>query len=346
LSLPQSKYATPESVTNFYRALDQKLAALPGVEYVGSNYQLPLSTVSLAWEDVRIEGYVPKAAGGDIVITSSGYVSPDYFQAMGIPLAGGRAFNAQDNMQSPPVVIVDEALATKFWPDGAIGKRLRQGPDGPWRTVVGVVRDKREYQADAAPQITAYFPVEQYAIASRFVVVRTHTALADVSHLTTTALAAVHDLDPDLPAHDVSTMEQRLTDSLARRRLSMLLLATFAIAALILSAVGVYGTIAYWVSQRRREIGIRMALGATRATILGLIAQEFGRTVGVGLVAGLLVAFALTRVMSSLLFGVNATDATTFSLVPLLMALIAAAAVYVPVRRAMRGAVIEALRAE
>jgi len=126
----------------------------------------------------------------------------------------------------------------------------------------------------------------------------------------------------------------------------MLLLATFAIAALILSAVGVYGTIAYWVSQRRREIGIRMALGATRATILGLIAQEFGRTVGVGLVAGLLVAFALTRVMSSLLFGVNATDATTFSLVPLLMALIAAAAVYVPVRRAMRGAVIEALRAE
>jgi putative ABC transport system permease protein len=346
LSLPQSKYATPESVTNFYRALDQKLAALPGVEYVGSNYQLPLSTVSLAWEDVRIEGYVPKAAGGDIVITSSGYVSPDYFQAMGIPLAGGRAFNAQDNMQSPPVVIVDEALATKFWPDGAIGKRLRQGPDGPWRTVVGVVRDKREYQADAAPQITAYFPVEQYAIASRFVVVRTHTALADVSHLTTTALAAVHDLDPDLPAHDVSTMEQRLTDSLARRRLSMLLLATFAIAALILSAVGVYGTIAYWVSQRRREIGIRMALGATRTTILGLIAQEFGRTVGVGLVAGLLVAFALTRVMSSLLFGVNATDATTFSLVPLLMALIAAAAVYVPVRRAMRGAVIEALRAE
>jgi putative ABC transport system permease protein len=126
----------------------------------------------------------------------------------------------------------------------------------------------------------------------------------------------------------------------------MLLLATFAIAALILSAVGVYGTIAYWVSQRRREIGIRMALGATRTTILGLIAQEFGRTVGVGLVAGLLVAFALTRLMSSLLFGVNATDATTFSVVPLLMALIAAAAVYVPVRRAMRGAVIEALRAE
>ncbi len=120
-------------------------------------------------------------------------------------------------------------------------------------------------------------------------------------------------------------MEQRLTDSLARRRLSMLLLATFAIAALTLAAVGVYGTIAYWVSQRRREIGIRMALGATRTTILGLIAQEFGRTVGVGLVAGLLVAFALTRVMSSLLFGVNATDATTFSLVPLLMALIAAA---------------------
>ena len=156
----------------------------------------------------------------------------------------------------------------------------------------------------------------------------------------------MHDLDPDLPAHDVSTMEQRLTDSLARRRLSMLLLATFAIAALILAAVGVYGTIAYWVSQRRREIGIRMALGATRTTILGLIAQEFGRTVGVGLVAGLLVAFALTRLMSSLFFGVNATDATTFSVVPLFHGADRRRGRLRPVRRAMRGAVVEALRAE
>jgi putative ABC transport system permease protein len=346
LSLPASRYGTPESVTNFYRALDQKLTALPGVEFVGSNYQLPLSSVSLAWEDVRIEGYVPKVTGGDIVITSSGYVSPDYFRAMGMPLVQGRFFNAQDNQQSPPVVIVDEALAARFWPDGAIGKRLRQRADGPWRTVVGVVRDKREYQADVAPPITAYFPVEQYTIASRFVVVRTHAALNDVSRITGAVLGQVHALDQELPAYDVSTMDHRLTDSFARRRLSMLLLATFAVAALILAALGVYGTIAYWVGQRRREIGIRMALGADRASILRLIAHEFGLTVGVGVVGGLAGALVLTRLMSGLLYGVSATDTTTFVAIPILMAAIAAAAVYVPARSAIRAAPIDALRAE
>jgi predicted permease len=346
LSLPASRYKTPESVTNFYRALDQKLAALPGVELVGSNYQLPLSSVSLAWEDVRIEGYVPKVAGGDIVITSSGYVSPDYFRAMGMPLVQGRFFEPQDNLQSPPVVIVDEALAARFWPDGAIGKRLRQRADGPWRTVVGVVRDGREYQAEVAPPITAYFPVQQYTIGSRFVVVRTHTALRDVSRLTNAVLGEVHALDPELPAYDVSTMQQRLADSFARRRLSMLLLTTFAVAALFLAGVGVYGTIAYWVGQRRREIGIRMALGADRAMILGLIAHEFGVTVGVGVAAGLVGAFALTQLMSGLLFGVSATDAVTFSVIPVIMAAIAAAAVYVPARSAMRAAPNDALRAE
>ena len=333
-------------MTNFYRALDQKLTALPGVEFVGSNYQLPLSSVSLAWEDVRIEGYVPRGAGGDIIITSSGYVSPDYFRAMGMPLVQGRFFDAHDNQQSPPVVIVDEALAARFWPDGAIGKRLRQRADGPWRTVVGVVRDKREYQADVAPPITAYFPVEQYTIGSRFVVVRTHTALADVSRLTSAVMGEVHALDQELPAYDVSTMEQRLSDSFARRRLSMLLLATFAAAALILAAVGVYGTIAYWVGQRRREIGIRMALGAGRASILRLVAHEFGLTVGAGVVAGLAGAFALTRLMSGLLYGVSATDSVTFTVIPILMAVIAAAAVYIPTRSAIRAAPNDALRAE
>jgi len=346
LSLPAYRYGTPEAVSGFYRQLGDRLRALPGVAYVGTNYQLPLSSVALAWEPIRIEGYVPKAAGADIIIASSAYVSPDYFSAMGMPLSAGRFFSDQDRQQTPPVVIVDENLAARFWPhEDAIGKRLRQGADGPWRTVVGVVRDAKAYEADVSPPITTYFPVEQYTIGSRFVVVRTRAGLTDVSGLTNAVLREVHTLDAELPAYDLSTMEHRLHDSLARRRLSMLLFATFASAALILAAVGVYGTIAYWVGQRRREIGIRMALGGNRASILALIGREFALTVGIGIVIGVGGALALTRVMSALLFAVSPTDALTFGVAPLLVGVVAAAAVYVPARDAVTAAPTDALRA-
>jgi predicted permease len=346
LSLPAHRYGTPEAVSGFYRQLGDLLRALPGIAYVGTNYQLPLSSVALAWEPIRIEGYVPKAAGADIIIASSAYVSPDYFSAMGMPLVEGRFFTDQDRQQTPPVVIVDENLAARYWPhEDAIGKRVRQGSDGPWRTVVGIVRDAKAYEADVSPPITTYFPVEQYTIGSRFVVVRTRAGLTDVAGLTNAVLREVHTLDAELPAYDVSTMEHRLHDSLARRRLSMLLFATFAAAALMLAAVGVYGTIAYWVGQRRREIGIRMALGGTRANILALVGREFALTVGVGIVIGAGGAFALTRVMSALLFSVSPTDALTFGVAPLLVVVVAAAAVYIPARDAVMAAPTDALRA-
>jgi putative ABC transport system permease protein len=346
VSLPGFRYKTPESVSQFYQQLSERVKALPGVEYVGTNYQLPLSSVSLAWEPIGIEGYVPKAAGNDLIIASSAYVSPDYFRAMGIALQKGRFFTEQDNKQSPPVVVVDDKLAARFWPnESAIGKRLRQGADGPWRTVVGVVTDAKQYEPDAQPPITAFFPVEQYTIGSRFLVVRTAANAPDAANLTTAVARAIRALDPELPTYDVSTMEHRLHDSLARRRLSMVLLGTFALFALILAAIGIYGVIAYWVDQRTTEIGIRMSLGADGASILKLIGGEFLSMVGLGLGLGLGGALALTRVMSGLLFGVSATDLTTFGLIPVIFAAIAVAAIYVPARRATRVEPIVAVRA-
>ena len=346
VSPPVFRYKTPQMVSSFYQQLDERLRALPGVEYVGSNYQLPLSSVALAWEPISIEGYVPKAAGNDLIISSSAYISPDYFRAMGVPLLQGRYFTDQDNKEAPHVVIVDDKLAARFWPnENPLGKRLRQGTHGTWRTVVGVVADAREYEVDAEPPITVFFPVEQFNIASRFVVVRTAPG-TNAASLTNAVTAQIRALDPELPAYDLATMEHRLHDSLARRRLSMFLLGTFAAFALTLAAIGIYGVIAYWVDQRTREIGIRMALGADRGRILSLIAREFAVMIAIGLASGLAAAFALTRVMSGLLFGVSSTDLTTFGLIPLLLGAIAGAATYLPARRAMSVEPIVAVRAE
>jgi predicted permease len=346
VSLPGFRYRTPELVSQFYQQLHERITALPGVEYVGSNYQLPLSSVALAWEPIGIEGYVPKDAGNDLIIASSGYVSPDYFRAMGMPLLKGRFFTDQDKRDTPEVVIVDDKLAARFWPnEDPIGKRLKRGDDR-WRTVVGVVGDTREYEVNAEPPITAFFPVEQTGIGSRFIVVRTKANGADPATLTNSIVREIRALDPELPAYDVSTMDSRLHDSLARRRLSMVLLGAFAVFALILAAIGIYGVIAYWVDQRTREIGIRMALGADASRIFGLVGREFGLMIVSGLAVGLAAAFALTRVMNSLLFGVSATDVMTFAAIPVVLGVVALAATYGPARRATKVEPIVAVRAE
>jgi predicted permease len=344
LTLPGRQYNKPELVSGFYQQLDQRLRALPGVTHVGTNYQLPLSSVSFAWEPIGIEGYVPPAAGNDLIISSSAYVSADYFRAMGMGLQRGRFFNDQDTRESPPVVIIDDKLAQRFWPgQDPVGKRLRQGADGPWRTVVGVVADTREYEVNAEPPITAFFPVEQYGIGSRFVVVRTSV---QASTLTNAVLAEVRALDPQLPVYDVSTMETRLHDSLARRRLSMFLLATFAGCALVLAAIGIFGVIAFWVDQRTREIGIRVALGASSGNIVRLVARETLDMVVVGLVVGLASALLLTRLLEGMLYGVSATDVATFAILPPVLAVIALMAAYLPARRALRVSPVVAMRSD
>jgi predicted permease len=344
VTLPNYRYKTPELITGFYQQLDERIKALPGVQYVGANYQLPLSSVALAWEPISIEGFVPRAAGEELIIASSGYVSEDYFRAMSIPLLEGRFFNASDTREAPEAVIVDDKLAKRFWPnESALGKRMRRGDSGPWRTVVGVVADAREYEILAEPEITAFYPLTQVPVASRFLVVRT---TVEPASLIAGISREIRALDPELPTYDVSTMEQRLSDSLARRRFSAFLLATFAALALTLAAIGIYGVIAYWVDQRTREIGIRMALGAAQGSILKLVLRQSLAMVGIGLVVGIGGALALTRVMKSLVFGVSTTDAVTFVLLPVVLSAVALLASYVPARRALRVDPLVAVRHE
>ncbi|HEX4945648.1 MAG TPA: ABC transporter permease [Blastocatellia bacterium] len=343
LSLPTTRYTTPESVYNFYKQLDEKVKQLPGIEFVGMNYSLPFSSTSAAWGPITIEGYVPKAAS-ELIMSNERFISPDYLRAMGMPLVKGRPFNEHDIKGAQEVCLVNEALAARFWPnEDPIGKRIQRIDKGPWRTVVGIVRDARQVELEKEPPLSVYYPIDQFTIRTRFFVART----AADPHQTTLAITkVVQSLDSELPVYDVSTMEERLAHALAQRRLAMVLLSVFAVVALVLAAIGIYGVMSYWVSQRQHEIGIRMALGAAPSNIVQLVARQALLLISIGVSIGLIGAFALTRVMTSLLFGVSATDGLTFGLLALLLGGIALLASYLPARRATKVDPMIALRAE
>ena len=343
LSLPATRYAKPESITSFFQRATDRLRALPGVESVGITYSLPMSTVAFAWEPITIDGYVPKAAQ-ELIISNVRIVSPAYFNTMGIRLKQGRFFNEHDKAGEPETVIVDEALAQRFWPnEDPIGKRLQRGKATTWRKVVGVISSSKEYSAENEPPITVYFPFEQYVARSMYFVIRTTPDPAGMTAAITREIQAV---DPEMPVFDVGTMEQRLADSLARRRFSMLLLSVFAVIAVVLAAVGIYGVMAYAVSQRTHEIGIRMALGASPRDVLSLVLRQGLRLTLTGAATGLLAAFGLTRLLEKLLFGISATDPLTFAAITLALILVALLACYVPARRATKVDPMIALRCE
>jgi putative ABC transport system permease protein len=271
-------------------------------------------------------------------------VSPDYFRAMGVGLVEGRLFNEHDRKGEPETVIVNEALAERFWPnENPIGKRIGRGKGGPWRMVVGVIRDAKQFSTEKEPPISVYYPFEQILARSMYLVVRTTT---DPAQMATTITKEIQAYDPEMPVFDLSTMDERLYDSLSRRRFSMLLLGVFAVMASILAAIGIYGVIAYSVNQRTHEIGIRLALGAEPAQILRLVVRQALILVSIGIAIGLAGAFALTRIMASLLYGVSATDGFTFIITALLLGAVALIASYVPSRRAAKVDPCVALRCE
>ncbi len=341
--LPQAKYPQAADWKNFYGRMLQRLHDLPGVEAAGLTSVLPVSD-NFDLRTIEVEGQ-PRGPGENPDVDNY-FVTPEYLRAMSIQLLRGRTLNAQDSADGPLTVLVSEAMARKLWPGAeAIGKRVRffhSGPveERPWRTVVGVVRDVKQYGLDTPGTPALYLPSAQVPNSSMTLVVQTR---AEPDRMVAAIRREILALDPDQAVFNIATMDQVVSDSTSLRRFSMFLLGLFAALALLLAAIGIYGVLAQSVAQRTQEIGIRMALGAQTRDVLKLVIGHGLTLTLLGVVAGVAGAFALTRLMANLLFGVGATDPTTFVGIPLLLTAIALLACYVPARRAAKLDPIKAL---
>ena len=348
LTMTGRKYNDADAILQAYKQLWERLAALPGVTAAGGVSALPLSQM-MAWGPITVEGRTAPE-GEKFINADIRIVGGEYFKAMDIPLIQGRLFSQElDTRTSPRVVIIDERMARQFWPgENPIGRRIRTGgfdvtPDTPWMTIVGVVNSVKQDALDAESRIAYYRFQGQTPSRALNVVVRSATEPAGLTGAVTSEIRA---LDPDLPIYKMRTMEERVEASLAERRFSMLLLTLFAVLALGLAAIGIYGVMSYLVSQGTRELGIRLALGAAPRDLLLLVVRQGMSIAVVGMVLGLAGAFALTRFMRTLLYGVQASDPVTFAAIAATLTLVALVACYVPARRAARIDPIVSLRTE
>jgi putative ABC transport system permease protein len=343
LRLADMKYPDPEQAAVFVNAARRRLEQLPGAQNVAvaSGFPLGRSVENNYW----LEGEPEPKSAAQWPLALGLAVSESYHQALGIPLLAGRLFTAQDRADTPPVTIVDEEFVRRNFANAplasALGRRVRvEGNDEPWREIVGVVRHVRHDRLDEQPLAEIYRPWTQldpkqfgdWLRAMDFIVKTNLDATAVIPAIR----REIRSIDPDQPLGPVATLESLLNRSVAPRRLNLALIAIFSVAALVLSAVGLYGVMSYAVSQRRREIGIRMALGATRSHITRLVLGNGMLLTVVGIAIGLVASFGLTRVMQTLLFGVGATDPGTFVGVSGLLSVVALLASYLPARKAAR----------
>ena len=342
--LTPSRYSEPHQRLAFVDRAMEQIRAVPGVVSVGTTTRVPLGGGG-STQPFSVEGR-PAAAIAEQPMAQTRYISPDYFRAIGIPLRQGRFFSDQDRDNSVPVVIISEAMARRFWPgENPIGRRLTPSfhSEQGTREIVGVVGDVKTSGLDADASAMMYLPFKQAPLPFLSFVVRTASTPESLIQPVSKAIYAI---DKEQALTDVETMDQVLGKSLSGRRFNMTLLLTFAGVALMLAAVGVYGVMNYTVTLRRRELGIRMALGAAKMDVLRLVLGQGLTLTLIGVGAGLVAAYALTRLMASLLYGVKATDYLTLITVPAVLIAVGLAASYVPARRATKVNPTIALRTE
>ncbi len=341
--LPQARYDTPEKKIQFADRFVQALASTPGVESAA------LANPLLGgWQSsFNVEGR-PEALPGQRPSADVTRATPAYFATMGVRILAGRIFTENDTAKAPRVAIVDETFARTFWPNAsALGGRIKFGDlknDDPWMEIVGVVAHVKNYGVDETSRVEVYLPYAQSPAGSQpTILLRTE---ADPGAFASGLRQALKAADPLIPAYEVRTLEEVASEGTAQRRLTVALISVFAGLALVLAAIGIYGVMSYAVAQRTSEIGIRMALGAEREHILGMVLRHGALLASTGVAVGLVAALGLARLLTSLLFQISANDPPTFGVVPLLLLAVAALACYLPARRATRVDPLVALRYE
>jgi putative ABC transport system permease protein len=343
-TLPYAKYREPAKRVAFYHRVLDGVRALPGVANAGYSSVLPFRTTGNT-QGFDIEGRGPLPGDPDALLRVT---SGDYLNTLGVRAAEGRVLDERDREGAPAVVVINQTMARLYFPkESAIGHRINlEGNPGVWRTVVGVVKDVRErgYEPEMKPGV--YVPFDQFTgtwALPDSLAIRTH---GDPTSLATAVRSVVAGVDPEQPVAALNTMEEILDFNVADRRQQMTLLTAFAALAVLLASLGLYGVLAYTVSQRSREIGLRMALGARASQVVGMVVLRGVALSAVGLTLGMAAAWALSRTMSKILFGVAATDPLTYTSVALLLCAIVAAACWIPARRAARIDPIAVLREE
>ena len=344
IGLPGIKYPKPENVVSFYKQATDRIAALPGVKAAGITSVLPLSD-NFDGRGLAVEDH-PKPPGEEISVDLY-VVTPGYLHAMEIPLRRGRAIEEHDTTDSEKIALINQTMAEQLWPNqDPIRRRIKfagsEKPQ-PWLTIVGIVSDVAQYSLDKRPPMQIYLPHSQFPTSFNSIVVKTENDPNSVLAAVRREILAV---DKDQAVFSVETLEQLHNDSISLRRFFMLLLIFFAVLTLTLAAVGIYGVMSYAVTQRTQEIGIRMALGARTSDVLALVVKGGIALALAGVGIGLITAFALTRLMESVLFGVAPTDALTFVVGSLGLVAVAAFACYIPARRATKVDPLVALRYE
>jgi putative ABC transport system permease protein len=339
IEIPRSQYPLDAQVVDFHTRVLERVQSLPGVVAVGMVHRLPLSGNNQTG-GVQIDG----ASDAPWPSVETRTTSPDYFRALGMPIKEGRSFTASDGADAPMVAVVDERLASLAWPGTSpIGRRLREGVGMPWSTVVGVVGHVRHTGLDDESQPQVYWNYPQRPQERVALVVK---ARGDPAALTKSVAAAVREVDPQQALYDARTLDAVVDRSLGHRRFQMLLLAIFAAIALSLAGIGAYGVIAYGVTQRVREFGVRMALGARQRDVIGMVLRRGGVLFTLGAVLGLVLATIGVSALSSLVYGIAPRDLPSFALSTLVLFVVSMAACYVPARRAARVEPTIALRSE